>query len=136
MSAMSDYLEEQFINHLFRSSTFAKPAALWVSLHTADPTDAGTGTEVSGGSYARVQNDPDDANWDDPGSTGGQTANTADIVFPDPTGNWGTITWSAIFDAPTGGNMIARAQLGSPKVVSSGDAGPKFPAGSLVYTAA
>jgi hypothetical protein len=58
MSQMSDYLEGQIRAHIFRTATFTKPGALHVSLHTADPTDAGTGTEVSGGAYARVARAP------------------------------------------------------------------------------
>lgn len=134
MSAMSDYLEVQLRKHIFRTGSFTKPTELWVSLHTADPTDAGTGTEVSGGSYARVQNDPGDGNWSAPDATGGVTANVSDLTFPAPTGNWGSITWAAIFDASTGGNMIARAQLSVAKTVNSGDAAPKFLAGSLTFT--
>src|SRR5690348_2683613 len=134
MSAMSDYLEVQLRKHIFRTGSFTKPSALWVSLHTADPTDAGTGTEVSGGSYARVQNDPADGNWSAPDATGGVTANVGDLTFPAPTGNWGTITWAAVWDAATSGNMIARAQLSVAKTVNSGDAAPKFLAGSLTFT--
>ena len=136
MSAASDYLEVNLRKHLFRTGSFTKPSALYVSLHTADPTDAGTGTEVSGGSYARVQNDPSDSNWSAPDATGGVTANVSDITFPAPTANWGTVTWAAVWDAATSGNMIVRAQLSTSKTVNNGDAAPKFPAGSLVFTIA
>ena len=51
----SDYLENKLIDHLFRAGTFAKPTALWVALFTGAPGDAGGGTEVSGGSYAREE---------------------------------------------------------------------------------
>ena len=136
MSAASDYLEVNLRKHIFRTGSFTKPSALYVSLHTADPTDAGTGTEVSGGSYARVQNDPGDANWSAPDATGGVTANVSDITFPAPTATWGTVTWAAVWDAATSGNMIARAQLTTSKTVNNGDAAPKFPAGTLVFTIA
>ena len=136
MSAASDYLEVQLRAHIFRDGTFTKPSALYVSLHTADPTDAGTGTEVSGGSYARVHVGPSNATWSAPDSTSGTTANVSDITFPAPTANWGSVTWAAAWDASSGGNMLARAQLSTAKTVNNGDAAPKFSAGSLVFTIA
>jgi hypothetical protein len=53
MAEISNYLENAIINATLRATTFTSPSTVYVSLHTADPTDAGTGTEVSGGSYAR-----------------------------------------------------------------------------------
>lgn len=135
MSAMSDYLESQFMNHLFRTSTWAKPAALWVSLHTGSLADDGSGTEVTGGSYVRIQRNPLDANWSYSG-VGGIITNAAEILFASPTADWGIIIWSGIWDASSAGNLLARAQLGSSKTVNNGDAAPRFPAGTLAYTAA
>ena len=48
MSAMSDYLEDAFLDHFLGTSSTSAPAAVYIGLHTADPTDAGTGAEVSG----------------------------------------------------------------------------------------
>ena len=54
MAEMSDYLERSLLNATLNNTAFTTVATPYVSLHTADPTDAGTGTEVSGGSYART----------------------------------------------------------------------------------
>lgn len=134
MSKMSDYLEGQLRAHLFRTASFTKPAALHVSLHTADPTDDASGTEVSGGSYARVQRDPLDANWTAASATDGVTDNAAAITFPSPTANWGVITHFGIWDAATVGNMLIHGALTTPKTVNSGDAAPSFAIGSLDIT--
>jgi hypothetical protein len=107
---------------------------VWIALHTADPTDAGTGAEVSGGAYARVQADPADASWSAPDATGGLTANVSDIVFPAPTANWGSITHTSTWDRATGGNMGYYGALTTPKTVNNGDPAPRFPAGSLSIT--
>jgi hypothetical protein len=131
---MSDYLEVQLRAHVFRTASFAKPAQLWVSLHTANPTDAGTGAEVSGGSYARVERDPLDANWTAPDSTGGVTANAAAITFPAPTANWGVVTHFGIWDASAGGNLICYGALTTPKTINNGDAAPSFAIGALAMT--
>lgn len=134
MSKMSDYLEQNLRKHLFRTGSYTKPTNLYISLHTADPTDAASGAEVSGGGYARVQRDPLDANWTAPDTTGGLTDNAADIVFPTPTANWGTITHFAIWDAASAGNMLVYGALTNAKTVNNGDPAPKFVAGDLDIT--
>lgn len=134
MSNMSDYLEAQLRTHIFRTGTFAKPTALYVSLHTADPTDAATGAEVTGGAYARVQRNPLDANWTAASATDGVTDNAADITFPAPTANWGTVTHFGIWDAPTGGNLLCYGALTTPRTINSGDPAPVFSAGALDVT--
>jgi hypothetical protein len=134
MAKMSDYLEVQLRAHIFRTGSFTKPAALHVSLHTADPLDAGTGTEVSGGSYARVQRNPLDANWTAASPTDGLTDNVAAITFPAPTANWGVVTHFGIWDAASAGNLLVHGQLTVPKTVNSGDAAPSFAANALQIT--
>lgn len=134
MSDMSDYLEAQLRAHIFRSATFAKPAALYVALHTAAPTDAGSGAEVTGGSYARVQRNPGDANWSAASGTDGATKNVAAITFPAPTAAWGTVTHVSIWDAASAGNMICHAALTSPRTINSGDPAPEFAADALAWT--
>lgn len=134
MSAMSDYLEGQIRAHIFRTASFAKPTVLAVALFTTAPSDAGGGVEVSGGSYARVQRDPLDANWSAPDATGGQTANVAALTFPSPTADWGTVVAVGIFDATSGGNLLFWGPMATPRVVSNGDPAPTFPAGTLIVT--
>jgi len=96
MSALSDYLENKLIDHILRGQTLTAPANVWIALFTAAPNDAGGGTEVSGGSYARVQVASSLANWAGTqgagtttasSGTGGQTSNNGAITFPAPTAN-------------------------------------------------
>ena len=136
MSAISDYLENELIKHLFRTGSFTKPTGLYLALFTVAPSDSGGGTEVTGGAYARQQRDPLDANWDATSGTDGKTANTAVVTFPAPTANWGTIVAFGLFDAVTGGNLLFTAALTLDKTVNNGDDAPSFPAGSLTFTLA
>src|SRR3990167_4285513 len=99
MSAASDYLEDKIRTHIYRTGSFTKPTVLGHALYTAAPGEAGGGTEVTGGSYARVDRPPLDANWTAASATDGLTDNAADIVFPAPTANWGQITHFAQLDA-------------------------------------
>lgn len=132
MSEMSDYFEQQIIDHLFRTGTFSKPAAIFIALFTANPSDSGGGTEVTGGSYARKEVTQADAQWTAPG-TGGVTDNVNDITFVTATASWGTVTGMAIFDAVTGGNMLMWSALTANKTVGNGDTF-KFPVGDLDVT--
>ena len=108
--------------------------ALWVALYTATPSDSGGGTEVSGGSYARVRLDPADANWTGASATDGLTDNAVAITFPAPTANWGVITSFGIHDHPTAGNLLVWGALTTNKTVNSGDPAPSYAVGALDIT--
>lgn len=137
MSAMSDYLENEFVKHIFRTGSFSKPSTLYISLHTTATTDAGGGTEVSGNGYSRASVTVGDSNWDATSGTDGKTANTNTITFPAPSGgNWGTITHFAVWDASTSGNMLLHGALQASKTINDGDPAPKFNAGAFTTTIA
>lgn len=134
MAGKSNYLEGQLLNLILRTQAAWKPSAVYVALFTAAPTDAGGGTEVSGGSYARVQVSQADASWADPSGTPRSTSNAASVTFPTPSASWGSVTHFAIYDASTSGNLLYWAALTTAKTVNNGDPAPYFPAGSLVIT--
>lgn len=114
MSQFSDYAENQVVDHIFRTSSFTKPTTLAVALFTTAPSDAAGGTEVTGGSYARVALNPLNTNWNATqggtagasSGTGGLTDNATAITFAAPTANWGAVTAMGIFDATSGGNLL------------------------------
>jgi hypothetical protein len=128
MAEISNYLENALINATLRNTTFTSPAAVYVSLHTADPTDAGSGTEVSGGSYIRQA-----ATFGAPSN--GVSTTTVDISFPQATANWGTIGWIGIWDAQTTGNLLYHTALDTSKAIDNGDIF-KIASGSLTVTLA
>lgn len=142
MSAMSDYLENKLVDHLFRAQTFAAPATLHVGLLTAAPSDSGGGTEVSGNSYARVAvttaltafaGTQSAGSTTASSGTGGQTSNNAVVTFPTPTGTWGNVTHFGIYDAASGGNLLFWGALTIAKTINQGDT-VSFPAASLTVT--
>lgn len=145
MSAFSNYLENNLIDFILRGQSFTPPATVYVALFTVAPSDSGGGTEVSGGSYARVGVTSSLANWagtQSAGSTtassgtGGATSNNNAITFADPTANWGSIVAVGLFDASSGGNLLFHGSLTTPKTVNDGDPGPVFAAGELDITLA
>ena len=128
MAEISNYLENALINATLRNTTFTSPAVVYVSLHTADPTDAGTGTEVSGGSYIRQS-----ATFGAPSN--GVSTTTADISYPQATASYGTVGWIGIWDAQTSGNMLYHTALDTSKAIDTGDIF-KIASGSLTVTLA
>lgn len=125
---MSNYLENALINATLRNTSYTSPATVYVSLHTADPTDAGTGTEVSGGSYVRKA-----ATFAAPSN--GVSATSADVTFDQATASWGTITHIGIWDNSSTGNMLYHTPLTTSKTIDSGDIF-KIASGSLTVTLA
>jgi hypothetical protein len=116
MAEMSDYLEVALLNATLNGTAFTAVNDPYVSLHTADPTDAGTGTEVSGGSYARTA-----ASFATASGTSGLVATDADVTFPTATASWGTVGWIGLWDAASGGNMLYHTALDASKTIDSGD---------------
>ena len=114
MSEISTYLENALINATLRNTTYTSVATVYVSLWTSDPTDAGSGTEVSGGSYARTA-----VTFGAPSS--GVSTNSADVTFPTATGSWGTVGWIGINDASTSGNLLYHTPLDVAKAITTGD---------------
>ena len=116
MAEMSDYLEVKLLNLTLNGTAFTAVNNPYVSLHTANPTDAGTGTEVSGGSYARTA-----SSFATASGTSGLVASDADITFPTATGTWGVVGWIGLWDASTGGNMLYHTALDATKTVDACD---------------
>ncbi len=125
---MSNFLENALINATLRNTTYTSVATVYVSLWTSDPTDAGSGTEVSGGSYARTS-----VTFAAPSN--GVTTNNADVTFPTATGSWGTVGWIGINDAATSGNLLYHTALDTAKAIDSGDIF-KIASGNLSVTLA
>jgi len=75
MAEMSNYLENALVNATLRNTSYTSPAAPFLALYTSDPTDADSGTECSGTSYARQS-----ITFGAPSN--GVTTNSAAIEFP------------------------------------------------------
>ena len=114
MAEMSNFLEDALINATLRATTYTSVATVYVSLWTSDPTDAGSGTEVSGGSYARTA-----VTFGAPSN--GASTNSADVTFPTATASWGTVGWIGINDSTSGPNLLYHTALDTSKTIDSGD---------------
>jgi hypothetical protein len=128
MAEMSNFLENALINATLRNTSYTSPSVVYLGLFTSDPTDANTGTEVSGGSYARQS-----ITFGAPSN--GVSTNSAAIEFPQATGSWGTVGWIGIMDSLTTGNLLYHTALDASKTIASGDIF-KIAIGSLSVTLA
>lgn len=114
MDAKSTYLENAVLNHFLRNSSTSSPTTVYVGLYTVTPTDAGGGTEVTGGSYARQA-----VTFAAPVS--GVCSNTGAVTYPTATAGWGTVVAMGIFDASSAGNLLYYGALTTSKVIDIGD---------------
>jgi hypothetical protein len=128
MAEMSNFLENSLINATLRNTAYTSPTTVYLALYTSDPTDADTGTEVSGTSYARQS-----ITFGAPSN--GATTNSAAIEFPQAGGSWGTVAYIGIRDASTSGNLLYHTPLDASKTIATGDVF-RIAAGSLSVTLA
>ena len=125
MAGTSDYLEAAVLDAVLRNTSYTSPTTVYVALYTSDPGDGNTGTECSGGAYARQS-----AAFS---RTAGVGSNTSAIEYPTATGSWGTISHVGILDAVSSGNLLYHAALSSSKAITTGDIF-RIPAADLTVT--
>jgi hypothetical protein len=123
--AFTDYLENKLLAHTFSNTAYTSPSTVYVALYTVAPTDSTTGTEVTGGAYARQS-----ASFT---TTASATTNASAIEYPTATAGYGTVVAVAVLDASSGGNMLAFASLDTSKTIATGDVF-RIPAGDLDIT--
>jgi hypothetical protein len=123
MAELSNYLENKLLDHVLRNTSYNSPTTVYVGLFTTDPTDGNTGSEVSGGSYARQILNVTTA-------TGGIVTSSADVTFPQATGSWGTISHIGLLDALSSGNLLMHTPLTTSRAIETGDV-LKISTGSL-----
>jgi len=105
----SDALEADILNFLYRTATTlagatgaTKPANRWLATFSADPTDAGSGAEITTFGVARVAIPVADASWSAPAVNGTnyRITNASQISVGPTTGNAGIAThWGLVTSA-------------------------------------
>jgi len=122
--AISNYLENAAMNHLFGKATLTAPTVYLVLIDESldgAPTDADTGTtladkEPQGASYVRKATVAGD--WGSAAS--GALTNTAAFEFVEAQESWGQITHVALVDASSGGNMLWYGAVQTPRTIGQG----------------
>ena len=123
--SFTNFLETEVLDHVFGGNAYTAPVTLYTGLYTASPSYTGGGTELSGDGYARQATAFT--------VTGNTASNTSAEEWATATGSWGTITHVGVFDASTGGNLMAYGTLTASKTIATGDVF-RIPAGDLDIT--
>ena len=113
MSA-SNYLELNILDHSLGTTEFTKPSNVYLGLSTESIADDGSGTELSGSSYARQAITFASA-------SSGSVSSNATVTFPTATGSWGTVSHWGIWDASSSGNLLYHGSFAASKSIASGD---------------
>ena len=113
MAGLSHVHAASILNTSLRSGTY------YLALFLTDPTASGTGTEASGGGYARKV-----ISFDAPSLVAGkqQVKNTDAVDYGVITADIGTVSYWGIFDSQTGGNLLWFGSFARGKNVLTGDA--------------
>lgn len=115
MSELSDYLEGELLDHILKGNVWGTPGTVYLALYTSNPTDADSGSEVSGTNYGRETISFGTI-------SDGVVSNSGAITFPTAgAGGWGTVGWVGIRDAVTGGNLLLHSPLDDSKTVNEDD---------------
>lgn len=113
------------------------PATWYAGLSTTTPADDGTSfTEPAGGAYARVALTNNSTNFPAATTSGGITTkvNGVAITFPNPTGNWGLLTYVGFFTASSGGTPQYWFKLDAGITAQNGNTPVQFDIGQLVMS--
>jgi len=131
----SNYLSNKLIDEFFRGQAYPWPATTYEALYTGSPGNADSGTEVAGGSYARVAVASSMANWSGTQSAGstsassgtsGKSSNNITIAWPAPTADWGDVVAHGERDASSGGNLLLWGDFASPRSIQNGGSAPSY----------
>lgn len=126
--SMSNYLEAAILNAVFRNTPFTSPTTVYLALYTSDPTEADSGTEVTGGAYARRP-----VTFTVPTQVNNKAtiSNSAEIQFAEATANWGTVTHVGLRSAATGGNLLYYGPVSNARSILANDQ-LRFKVGELI----
>lgn len=111
MAAFSDYLEAGILSATLRGQALSTPSSIYIALFTSDPTDGGTGNELTDSAYLRQDAAKGEAisnGWTAPAVSGDGTmcSNAKVLQFPPIADGPVTLGHYGIFDSQTGGNLL------------------------------
>jgi len=130
-SGKGNSFSNKVLDLLLSAQTFTPPATIYIALFTVTPSASGGGTEVSGGSYARVALTANLTNF--PAASGQIKTNGVAIDFGNASANWGSVVAGAAMDASSGGNIVEWGPFAVARTVNNGDPF-KINAGNAIFT--
>lgn len=131
MASFTSYLQKKLLDHSLGLAAYTMPPTVYISLHTADPTQAGSFTaEISatGTGYTRVSGT---SKMNATDSVTGISNNNTAITFGPALSDWGTVTHVGLSDASSGGNMLLFGPLTVVQTTPIGES-VQFSAGQFI----
>ena len=126
----TDYLNNKVLDLVLGNSAFVSPSTLYIGLSLNPSSKGGVINEPSPSTgYLRMGVANTLLNF--PQASNGSKTNVNTITFPTPTASWGTILAVFLADSANGGNILAMADLSSPRLVSLGSPGPTIASNAL-----
>jgi hypothetical protein len=136
----SNTFENDWLKLIFNATAIANLAdnaasspltSLYVSLHTADPGEAGNQTtnETSYTSYARVAVARTSGGWT---VTNNSVSPVANIDFPAATGGSGTITYFGVGSASSGSGVLYYSGTVTPSISVTSGVTPRLTTASTI----
>lgn len=108
----------KLLDYNFGATTYTLPAKYWIALSTTAIQNDGTGcTEPVGNGYTRVGIDNNKTTFSV--AENGILKNNIQVQFPESTGSWGTVTYIAIFDSETEGNLLYYDSLAESRTIET-----------------
>lgn len=114
-AAMTDYLANAWLDHLFNNDTYINPSAVYIGHYTTTPTASTAGAEVADPGYDRQS-----AAWASP-AVGASLLDAAVTWTPLATDDPQTLDGWALADANSAGNVLWFYQWPTPVDVPAGD---------------
>lgn len=126
---LTDFANNRVLDLLFGANTLTPSPSLYFGLSKNPAAKSGAVAEPEGGGYARTAVGNDMSHF--PPARSGTKSNASPITFSAPTADWGAIASVFVADAPSGGNVIAMADLPSPRTIQAGGSAPSIAVGAL-----
>lgn len=134
-STLSNSTSQQYLDYLLKGVALPTMAtSLWLAMFTTTPNLNGTGgveVSTSGTGYARVELPRVTGTWTGPTGSNQEYNNTSELIYPIPTGNWGTIVSLGVYDAGTAGNLIFVSTISTSRAITLGDGAPRIQAAQI-----
>ena len=131
MAGLSDTMETNVLNYLFKQTALpTPPATLFISLHSADPGDTGASELAATNGYARAQLNPDansstNTNWNAVTGSPAEMTNKLAITFPQASGgSWNSgssIGYWSLWSASSAGTLFCSGTITGGVVVLAGN---------------
>lgn len=129
---LTHFTNDQVLDHLFGARPVESRACLYFGLSSISANPMGEVDEPASPDYRRASVRNSMTVFGP--SSGGRKTNAEPIRFPEPRSGWGLVRSVFVADRPSGGHVLAMADLDVPRMFFAGDVAPTIEPGALRLT--